>query len=146
MRSTMTPQRCRAHTIFGRDAVKQTHLRCQPRLWIRQPTPGVDGKLSLLMGTQLVRAAANNPAGFQPLGRHYDGIKDVGSRDYQQRDWFTFFFCCGDRGCEQLLFVVIENLTRLKGSAANEKERAMLKAGCHDYNILLPCCGSSHDI
>lgn len=104
------PRRVRTKRVFVDLPIGLVDLDDQPRSGLGQTFPRVARELGLLVGGEFVGEAANNPARVQTLSGDYNRIKDIASRDHEQRNRFAFFFRDRDGGSEQFLFIVIEDL------------------------------------
>src|SRR5260370_2091295 len=82
----------RTEGVFANAAVRSVDLQNDAGAGFRQTLPGIAGKLGLLVSTELVGGAADDPTGTQPLRRYHDGFEHVSSTHYEKVNRLAFFF------------------------------------------------------
>src|ERR1700736_3720402 len=108
----------RSQGILANAAVGSVYLHNQPWTWLWQALPGIAGKLGLLIGAELIREAADDPAGTQALRRHHNRFEYVRGWHHEKMNGLAFFFRHSYGSRKQFLFVVIEDLAGFEKRAA----------------------------
>src|SRR4030088_2006229 len=74
----------RPEGVFPNAAVRSIDVQDEAGAGFRQTLPGIAGKLSLFVSTELVGETADDPAGPQPLRRHYNSFEHIRGGHHEQ--------------------------------------------------------------